>query len=51
MKHHDENASWGGKGLFGSHVHIAVDHYRKLGQELKQGGNLDAGADAEAMKM
>jgi hypothetical protein len=35
---------------FGSHFHIAVHHQRKSGQEFKQGRNLEAGADAEAMK-
>jgi hypothetical protein len=30
--------------------HIAVDHQRKSGQELKQGRNLEAGVDAEAME-
>jgi hypothetical protein len=42
-------ASWRGKGL-GSNFHITVDHQRKPGQELKQGRNLEAGADAEAME-
>jgi hypothetical protein len=35
-KHHDQEANWGGKGLFGLHFHIAVHHQRKLGLELKQ---------------
>jgi hypothetical protein len=30
--------------------HIAVHHQRKSGQELTQGRNLEAGADAEAME-
>ena len=42
-------ATWGGKGLFGLHFHIAVHRQRKSGQELKQGRSLEAGADAEAM--
>jgi hypothetical protein len=25
-KHHDQEASWGEKGLFGLHFHIAVHH-------------------------
>jgi hypothetical protein len=25
-KHHDQEASWGGKGLFSLHFHIAVHH-------------------------
>jgi hypothetical protein len=49
-KHHDQKASWEGKGLLGSHFHIVVHHGRKSGQELKQGRNLEAGADAEAME-
>ena len=44
-KLHDQKASWGGKGLY---LHIAVQNQRKSGQELKQGRNLEAGADAEA---
>jgi hypothetical protein len=28
--------SWGGKGLFSLHFHIAVHHQRKSGLELKQ---------------
>jgi hypothetical protein len=28
--------SWGGKGLFSSHFHIAFHHQRKKGLELKQ---------------
>ena len=46
MKHYDQNASWGGKGLFSL-------HFTQLfipGQELKQGRNLEAGADAEVME-
>jgi hypothetical protein len=35
-KHHDKEASWGGKGLFSLHFHIAVHHLRKSGLELKQ---------------
>jgi hypothetical protein len=43
-------ATWGEKDLFGLHFHITVHHQRKLGQELKQGRNLEAGADAEAIE-
>jgi hypothetical protein len=50
MKHHDQKASWGGKGLFSLHFHIAVRHQRKSGQELTQGRNLEAGADADALE-
>jgi hypothetical protein len=35
-KHHDQEASWGGKGLFSLYFHIAVDHQRMSGLELKQ---------------
>ena len=35
-KHHDQEASRGGKGLFDLHFHIAVDHQRKSGLELTQ---------------
>ena len=35
-KHHDQEASWGGKYLFNLHFHIAVQHQRKSGLELKQ---------------
>jgi hypothetical protein len=50
MKHHDKEASWGGKGLLSLYFHIAVHHQRKSGQELTQGRNLEAGVDAEAME-
>jgi hypothetical protein len=36
-KHRDREASWGGKGLFSLHFHIAVHHQRKSGHELTQG--------------
>jgi hypothetical protein len=49
MKHHDQKASWGGKGLFGLHFYITAHHPRKLEQELKQGWNLEAENDAEAL--
>jgi hypothetical protein len=35
-KHHDQEAIWGAKGLFGLHFHTAVHHQRKSGLELKQ---------------
>ena len=41
--------TWGRKGLFHSSFHITV-HQKQGGQELKAGWNLEAGADAEAMK-
>jgi hypothetical protein len=37
MTKHQDRASWGGKALFSSHVHIAVLYHEKSGQELKQG--------------
>lgn len=49
-KHQDQKASWGRKGLFGSPVIIAVHHWRKSGQELKQGTILESGDDAEALE-
>ena len=39
MKHHDQTASWGGKGLFALDFQITINHQRQLGQELKQGWN------------
>jgi hypothetical protein len=45
MKHHDQNASWEGKGLFSLHFHSAVHEQRSLGQELPQGRNLEAEAE------
>ena len=43
------------ESLFSLHFHhqsdfIAVHHQRKTGQELTQGRNLEAGADAKAME-
>ena len=49
-KHHGQKASCRGKGLFGPHFQIIVHHWRKPGLELKQGWNLEAGADAETME-
>jgi hypothetical protein len=50
MKNHDQKANWVEKGLFSLHVHIVVHHQRKIGQELKQDRNPEAGADAENME-
>ena len=50
MRHHDEKASWGGKGLFGLRFHVAAPHQRKSGQEREQGRHLEAGADVEVME-
>jgi hypothetical protein len=44
-------ASWGGKGLFILHFHIAALHQWKSGQELKQDRILEAGADAETLEV
>ena len=49
-KHHDQKAGWGGKGLFDLCFHIVVHLWRKSRQELKEMGNLETGADAEAME-
>jgi hypothetical protein len=35
-KYHDQEASWGRKGLFSLHFHNALHHQRKSGLELKQ---------------
>jgi hypothetical protein len=48
-KHHNQRASWEEKGLFSLYFQMIVHHWRKSGQEIKQGRNLEAGADAEAM--
>jgi hypothetical protein len=42
-------ATWEGKGLFGLQFHTTLLHQRKS-TGLKQGRNLEAGADAEAME-
>ena len=39
MKHHNQKALWEGNGLFGLHFQITVHHWRKSGQELRQGWN------------
>jgi hypothetical protein len=36
IKHHNQEASWGGKGLFSLYFHTVVYHQRKSGLELKQ---------------
>lgn len=41
--------TWGGKGLLGLHFRITVHHWKKSGQELKQGRHGEAGAVTEAM--
>lgn len=42
--------SWGGEGLFGLYVLITVHHEGKVGQEVKNGRNLEAGAEAKTME-
>ena len=49
MKHYDQKASWRGKDLSGLPFHITLHPQKKSEQELKQGGDLEAGADAEAV--
>ena len=49
VKHHDQG-KLGRKGFIRLHFQITIHHWRKSGQELKQGRNLKAGADAEAME-
>ena len=39
-----------GRGLFGLSFYITIHPQRELGQELKQGRNLEARADAEPME-
>ena len=43
-------ATWEGKGVFPLQFCVTVHHQKWVGQELKQGGNLEAGADAAAME-
>ena len=50
MKHHGQEASCKKKGLFDLHFYITIHHQRKPGQEPKQGRNLEAGSDAEAVE-
>ena len=50
MKAQNHEASCRVKGLFILYFHIAIHHWRKSGQKLKQGRILEAGADAEAME-
>lgn len=50
IKHHDQNATWGRKGLFCLQFYITVLHRRKAAQGLKQSMSLEAGADPEARR-
>lgn len=51
IKHRDQsNFVTGGKGLFGLQFHIIIHHHRKSRQKLKQGNNLEAASDTEAME-
>ena len=46
-QHHDQEASWGGKGLFSIHFCIAIHHQRnRTGTQAGQ----EARADTEAME-
>jgi hypothetical protein len=47
-KHHDQEASWGGKGLFSLHFHIAIHQQKEIRTGIQAGQ--EAGADAEAME-
>ena len=47
MQLHGHKASWEGKDLFDLDFQIIVHHWRKSGQELKQGRNLEAGSNAD----
>ena len=48
MKHSDKKQVGQERVLFSLCFHITVHHWRKSGQELKQGQNLETGAGAEA---
>jgi hypothetical protein len=50
MKHHDQKASWEGKGLFGLHFQFTILQWKKSVQKLRQDWSLEAGANAEAME-
>jgi hypothetical protein len=50
MKHSDKKQVGQERVLFSLCFHITVHHWRKSGQELKQGCNLEAGADAKTME-
>ena len=43
-------ASWGGEGLFSLRFHNTVHHQKKSEEEIKQGKDLEAGADAKARR-
>ena len=49
-KRHEQKASLGEGVYLAYTVTYTVPHLRKSGQELKQGRNLEAGANAEAIK-
>ena len=38
-KHHDQEASWGGKGLFSLHFHIAVHYQRRQDWNSRRSGS------------
>ena len=47
-KHHDQKARCVGGVYFSLYFHIAAHHWKKAGQESKQGRNLEEETDAEA---
>lgn len=50
MKHHNQKNNLGMKGFLSVSSPYHCISFKKSGQELKQGGVLEAGAVAEAMK-
>lgn len=50
MKHCNQNASWGRKGLVGLHFHIPAHCEKKSGPEVKDDWNPESGADSEVIE-
>ena len=50
-KYYEQKTSGGGKGLFRLYFHSMVHHWRKSGQELKQGRILKPGVDTEVIEV
>lgn len=46
VKYRDQKVNCGGKGLFNLNCQFIVHHWRKSGQELKEGRNQKTGAEA-----
>ena len=44
----DKKTSWGERSLFGLQFQTVIHHWRKTGQEFKQGRVLEEDAEAEA---